>query len=73
MSYAEKAEEFRLVIKRVLKTKLSRNLDTLNEYRSKLIEANNSIVTFLVDNYPKAKCTDQHYFDEQMENIRLKQ
>lgn len=72
MSYAEKAEQFKLVIKRVLKTKLSRNLDTLTGYRSELIEANNSIVSFIIDNYSKAKRAEQHYFDEQLEKIRTK-
>lgn len=72
MNYKQEVELFNNTIKKVLKTNLSKNKETLDSYRKQLIKANNRIVSYINEAYFQVKRADQVFFDGQLERIRIK-
>lgn len=72
MSLKDEYEKFVNVAKLILKSNLSRNIDTLNTYRTKIIAANNTIVEYINQHYPNANRTNQIIYDNHLEAVRIK-
>lgn len=72
MTLEKEYAEFIGTSKLVLKTKLSKNPETLASYRIKLIEANNKLIKYIKDNYHKRTRSEQSIYDNYLEKTRNK-
>lgn len=72
MPLKEEYEEFKNVAKLMLKERLSRNIETLQSYRIKIITANNKIITYINNRYGSVNRADQTIYDNHLEKIREK-
>lgn len=65
-------EKFITVAKRILKSQLSTNYETLSGYREQIINAYNEFIHFVAINYDKVNKTGQIILDNKAEDVREK-
>lgn len=61
---AQKYEEFRAVSKLMIKTNLSRNYDTLVNYREQIIPAYNEFIEYIAERYERVDAANQNIYDQ---------
>lgn len=72
MPLPEEYKKFTDITKLMLKKKLSRNVETLKTYRTKLVIANNTIVEYINNHYASANRSNQALYDATLETVRKK-
>lgn len=70
--FQKEIDKFNTVAKRILKTEISKNFDTLSRYRTEIIEAYNIFVKYVVDTWPRYSEENRKIVHSSLERINAK-